>query len=94
SGIRHQISVKLSDVRLLTLVRPRSNVGARLRNQINEPKSEPTDGYALTILTQTTERTLVNTNHMAYEEEVARPERFELPTTWFEVRFFNCNLLL
>jgi len=33
-------------------------------------------------------------NHMAREEEMARPERFELPTTWFEVRSLDCNLLL
>ena len=25
---------------------------------------------------------------------MARPERFELPTTWFEVRSLDCNLLL
>ena len=34
----------------------------------------------------TTECTPAEMNHMAREEGVARPERFELPTTWFEVR--------
>ena len=32
----------------------------------------------------TSECTPAPTDHMAHEEEMARPERFELPTTWFE----------
>ena len=35
----------------------------------------------------TTEWSPILTDHMAYEEEMARPERFELPTTWFEARY-------
>ena len=27
------------------------------------------------------------TDHMAREAEMARPERFELPTTWFEAKY-------
>ena len=33
---------------------------------------------------RTTERTPANIDHMAGEEGMVRPERFELPTTWFE----------
>ncbi len=32
----------------------------------------------------TTELTPADMDHMADDEEMARPERFELPTTWFE----------
>ena len=42
----------------------------------------------------TTECTSSDADHMADEEGGVRPERFELPTTWFEVRLLNCNLLL
>jgi hypothetical protein len=27
------------------------------------------------------------TDHVAREVEMARPERFELPTTWFEAKY-------
>ena len=33
----------------------------------------------------TPECTLADTDQVARETEMARPERFELPTTWFEV---------
>ncbi len=33
----------------------------------------------------TTESTPAEIDHMTCDEEMARPERFELPTTWFEV---------
>jgi len=33
---------------------------------------------------RTTECTPSEIDHMADEEGMARPERFELPTTWFE----------
>ena len=33
------------------------------------------------------------TDHMAREAEMARPERFELPTARFVVGSLNCNLL-
>ncbi len=35
----------------------------------------------------TTECTPSDADHMADEERGARPERFELPTTWFEARY-------
>ncbi len=41
----------------------------------------------------TTECTPSDTDHVADAEEMARPERFELPTTWFEVRSLFGNLL-
>ncbi len=34
----------------------------------------------------TTECTRIDTDHMADEEGIARPERFELPITWFEAK--------
>ena len=40
---------------------------------------------ARTNRSATTQRTPSEMNHVADEEGVARPERFELPTTWFEV---------
>jgi hypothetical protein len=35
----------------------------------------------------TTEGSPGLTDHMTREAEMARPERFELPTTWFEARY-------
>ena len=37
----------------------------------------------------TTECTPSDTDHVADAEEMARPERFELPTTWFEAWYYN-----
>ena len=35
------------------------------------------------------------TDHMAREAEIARPERFELPTAWFVARYSpNVNIFL
>ena len=42
----------------------------------------------------TTECTPAEMNHMAREEGVARPERFELPTTWFEARLSSRQTII